>query len=292
MTPSKRRVLLSLAGIFLVGCTGVAVEQGTPKADPRKAIEASVREYLVAVAHNDYATRARGTVGELQEWNSWIEAAGYVRGVEKAELEINELKVARVAESEATVDLQATLRFTTGRQVRLSGPVVLMRNFLDWRIVDYRRDGRSQRRAVVNRVQGEVTVDGLTVKAVGWVLQEHYVDVFVRVVTTKYGTLKPLQPSLRDGSGRILRHGTVGPTTDGVMSVHIEGTGRAHRTPGTYGNQRVLEMDQGVAVMLDYYWADRELDVGTKEIDLLLGFQTSAPSKRLKVALAIRAPGK
>jgi len=37
-------VLLSLAGIFLVGCTGVPVEQGTPKAGPRKAIEASVRE--------------------------------------------------------------------------------------------------------------------------------------------------------------------------------------------------------------------------------------------------------
>lgn len=284
-------MLLSLAGILLVACTGAAVEREAPKADPRKAIEAAVREYLVAVAHNDYATRARGTVGKLHEWNSWIESAGYVRGVEKAALRIKELKVEQVDESEATVSLQATLRFTTGKKVRLSGPVLLTRDFLDWRIVDYRRDGRSQRRAVFNRVQGEVAADGLIVKAVGWVLQEHYVDVFVRVVTSKYDTLEPLPPRLRDESGRVLRRGTVGPTADGVMSVHVEGTGRAHRAPGTYGNRRMLEMERGVAVMLDYYWAGRELELGTKGINLLLGFRTSAPSKLLKVPLAVRAPG-
>lgn len=281
-------MLLCLVAAFLVGCTDATVERGAQEVDPSQAIRTAVRDYLVAVAHNDYAARASATVGELQEWNSWIEAAGYVRGVEKAALEIEELKIVRVDESEATVDLRAILRFTTGKQVVLSGPVLLTRDFVDWKIVDYRRDGRSQRRAVRSKVEGEVIVGGITVKAVGWVLQKDYVDVFVRVMTRRYGSLRPKRPALMDGSGRTLLRGTVGPTSDGLASVHIEGTGRTHRTPGTFGNPGVLDMAQGVATV-DYYWANRELEVKTKRIDLVLAFKTSDPSRLVEVTLVSQA---
>lgn len=275
------------ACIVLGACTGpTGTGSSGDSTTTRRSIVATVRNHLIAVAESDYASRVDGTVGELAAWNRWIEAAGYQAGVEQARLVIERLRPRRVGETTARVALQATLRFTTGKRVRLSGPVLLRRQFGVWKVVDYRRSGLSQRKAIVSGVEGRASQDGVTLQAVGWVLQRDYVDVFIRV-KADYESVEPLGAHLIAPSGEVLRRGTDGPTANGFMSVHVEGTGRTHGSRGRFGNPGVLSTG-GESIVTDYYWVEREINQAVRKLRLVLNFATEGPADRVQMTLAMR----
>lgn len=284
-----RTILCAVAACLVLGaCTDDArVVASDRLPTTRSSIVKTIRDYLAAVAESNYEARVDGTLGELERWNGWIEAAGYQSGVEQGRLDIDQLVVRRVDDTTAKVDLEATVLFTTGKRVRLTGPVIVRRRFGVWKVVDYRRDGLSQRKAVVSEVEGRAHQDGVTLSAVGWVLQRNYVDVFIRVKAAKYESVEPQGARLMTSTGQVLREGTDGPTANGFMSVHVEGTGRTHRSRGRFGNPAGLPTGEAI-VMTDYYWVERRLKPAVRKLDLVLGFQTEGPTRRIEVALGMR----
>jgi hypothetical protein len=287
-----RRFLVGLAVMTFVlpTCTsdddrpGVAYEGPSTSA----AIKSVLRDYLEAVASNDYSTRAQLTTGELRTWNEWIAEEGFQAGVEKSQLTIEKLTIQSSRGREATLELRARMLFTSGKVVRLSGPVLLRKQFGEWRVFDYKRNGVSQRQAVVSRVRGRSRNGPVTVEALGWVVQDDYVDVFVRVEAERTGSLESHTARLGAKGGEVLRNGTNGPTVDGAMSVCIDGTGRQHRQKGIYGNPRPLD-DDG-AVTTDYYWAGKSLRDETVKLQLFTRFRDNSTHKSFELALTMLAP--
>lgn len=288
--PTSRIMRVLVAAVLaLTACVTTPLDRHSAgrRSLEKSTIATAVKTYLWALARNDYQGRVESSLGELARWNRWIQTAGYRPGVEQAKLEIDRLQVRRVGEWLAKVDLEATLSFTTGKRVRISGPVLVRRSFGHWGVVDYRRNGRSQRNAIVSGVAGRESGEGVTLAAVGWVLQRDYVDVFLRVRGVGYDSIEPEGARLVSSGGKALRNGTNGPTADGFISVHIEGTGRPHRARGRFGNPNGIPVGQP-GTMTDYYWAGRSLSLSVTKLRLVLGFRTQGPAGRLRMALVMR----
>lgn len=125
----------------------------------------------VAVSTGGLLTAGAGPLRVNAELMASLDAVMW--SVER-EVTVQSMTVVRASETDAVVDLAATVRFT-GRSVhgfsssgthQLSGPVVVVREEGQWKVVDYLVDGRSLRDAIFTSDQ-TASIDGLTMTVLG-----------------------------------------------------------------------------------------------------------------------------
>ena len=206
---TRRALVLAACALVLSACArSPASPIGSPSLpspgrsqvsiSPSQEVKAAVRLYLRNDAINNYGAMAKETTGTISNVWTWFDQEYGSCNCPPEKLTITRLRVTRVKDDQATVDLLASLR-GEDHVTRFSGPMILVKRPTGWLVQDYRRNGEDFARLIVP-LTGTTTVAGVRVNILGIGYQgDGSGTLFYEIADLRSAPIRIEKIALRDG---------------------------------------------------------------------------------------------